>query len=358
MQIGEMVTPTGRLVLGAGDLKSEAWLAARRWRDPVDIHPFRSAARSLDLFSLGYRIGSSDVPSILDLEHVDTPAHVYRNKVYDISPEQNENMLIGSLFEETIAMEWARRNHAVIDEIGLVAHADKPWHQSTIDRRVRECPVYPERSRDHAICGLEVKHMDFASASRWHADIPDRIFAQLIHQLYVTGYEHMHYSVKVPGGFRQGIVYAEREQKITKFVVAAVDRFRAEHLIPQIEPAWNTEKADKAIALDNLTFPERVGELDIESVGEVMDYAGIAAEAGAIDKRKKAAATKLRTVAKGAQVLTFAGQRAFWYGEGRRANTDLERLKERWPDAYADCVTETVYPILNIDKAYKQGGKK
>lgn len=358
MRVGELVTPTGRLVLPAGELKTEAWLQARRWRDPVDMPPYRSAAKNLDLYPLGYRIGSSDVPSILDLEHVDTPAHVYRAKVYDIRPTQNENMLIGSLFEETIAMEWARRSRAIIDEIGLVAHADKPWHQSTIDRRVRECPVYPERSRDHAICGLEVKHMDFASASRWHADIPDRIFAQLLHQLYVTGYEHMHYTVKVPGAFRQGIVYADREAKLMAFVVQQVDRFRTEHLLPQIEPEWNTEKADKAIALDNLTFPERVGELDIEGIGEVMAYAEIAAEDSEITKRKKAAAARLREIAKGAQTLTFSGQRAFWYGEGTRSNTDLERLKERWPDAYADCVTETHYPILNIDKAYKARGKK
>jgi len=343
-KIGELVTPTGRLVLGPDDLKTEKWLQARRWR-----------GHTIGPHSLGYCIGSSDVPSILDLEHVDTPAHVYRDKVYAIEREPTPAMHKGVVSEPFIAMEWCRRNRAVIDEIGLVARDGAPWHQTTIDRRVRECPVDPGRE-----CGLETKRMEEASASRWLRDEPDRLLAQIIHQLYVTGYHHMHYMVDVPGDFRQGIVYAEREQRLMAHVIEKVDRFRREHLIPGIEPAWNPAKSSKLIALDNATHPQRDGvvEIGVEEIGEVMEAAELAAEATALEKRQSAAKARLRQISAGAAVATFSGERAFWYSEGRRTNVDLEMLKERWPDAHDACVSEKTFPVLHIDKAYKPRGDK
>jgi predicted phage-related endonuclease len=346
MNVGELITPTGRLVLGPEDLKTEKWLEARRWR-----------GHTIGPHSLGYCIGSSDVPSILDLEHVDTPAHVYRNKVYGIDSPPNAAMNKGTVSEPGIALEWCRRNRAVIDEIGLVAKDGEPWHQSTIDRRVRECPVFPDRKGE---CGLEVKRMEYASASRWDRDLPDRLIAQLIHQLYVTGYHHMHYMADVPGDFRQGIVYREREQRLMDYVIAEVERFRLEALVKGAEPAWNAEKPDKMIALDNATHPDRSGiaELDTEGIGTVMAYAEAQAESTAVEKRKKQLSAELRRLAPGAEIATFSNERAYWYRQGSKPKVDLQMLKERWPDVYDAVVSETTFPVLHIDKAFKPRGDK
>lgn len=347
-KVGDLVTPTGRLVVGPAELKTEEWLAARRWR-----------GHTIGPWSLGLCIGSSDVPSILDLDGVDTPAHVFRKKVYAIEEPASERMMWGNIFEDAIALEWCRRNHAVIDEIGLIARDGMPWRQSTIDRRVRECPVHKEAGLE---CGLEVKHVDHVYPPRWNtvAGIPDRIFAQIIDQLLNTGYDHMHYAIKVPAEMRQGIVYREREQRMMAFIDGAVEGFRKTYLLPGVEPAWNLEKADKMIALDNATHPERNGvtELDIEGVGEVMAYAELAAEATRIDKAKKALAAKLRQMAGGAAVATFSGERAFWYGNGSRTNVDLERLLELAPEVYDAVVSDHTFPVLHIDKAYKPRGDK
>jgi len=338
---GSLVTPTGRLVLYPDELGGERWLQARR----VDPTKPRS-----------YRIGSSDVPSILDLEGVDTPLHVYHAKVSDIRPEPNEAMQWGHLLEQPIALEWCRRNRAVIDEVGLLARDGAPWHLSTIDRRVRECPV--ERGGE---CLLEIKNVGFASAARWHREIPDRILAQIVHQLYVTGYAHAHYACLVGGNtMKQGIIYAEREAKLMAYLVAEVNRFREEHLLAGVAPAWTGDKPDKMIALDNAMHPERNGiaELDLDGIGEVMEYATLSAQEGAAAKRKKKIAAKLRGLAAGAEIATFSNERAYWYTEGRRSNVDLDKLKELWPEAYEQCVSEKKYPILHIDSAYKMKGDK
>lgn len=362
---GDLITPTGRLVLYPDELGGEEWLKARRWRHPFDYltEAEMKASTPTSRERLGYRIGSSDVPSILDLEGVDTPAHVYRAKVYDIRTEPNEAMSWGHLNEPTIALEWCRRNRAVIDEIGLVAKADEPWRQSTIDRRVRECPVYKANPNapleTTGECLLEVKNVGFASASRWHREIPDRILAQILDQLDVTGYGHAHYACLIGGNvMKQGIVYADREAELMTYLRGEVRRFRTEHLLTGVEPKWGGEKPDKMIDLDNATYPERdgVAELDIESIGAVQEYAEASADESAAKARKKRAAARLRQLAGGALVAKFSGERAYWYGEGGRSDTDLDMLKERWPDAYEACVTEKRWPVLNIDKAYKTRG--
>lgn len=336
---GDMITPTGRLVLPAGEIGNEHWLEFRRMRADV---PGK------------YCIGSSDVPSILDLDGVDTPAHVYRQKVKGVKVKPNEAMTWGHLNEPVIALEWCRRNKAIIDEIGLVSKEGAPWHQSTIDRRVRECPL------DGGTCLLEVKNVDAHVASRWHAEIPDRILAQIIHQLYVTGYNHAHYACLVGGNrMKQGVVYAGDEWKLMRFVVEQVDKFRTEHLLAGVEPKWDvTRKPDKMIALDEATHPDRIGTLDLNGIGEVMEYASASAAASAAEKARKQQAAVLRQLADGREFVTFAGQPAFRLGETSRTNVNLDKLKEKYPDAYGDpeVVSETTSHTIYIDKAYKVKG--
>src|SRR3982751_682649 len=155
--IGDLITPTGRLVLPPGADRAQ-WLEYRRWREGV-----------------GYCIGASDVPSILDLDGVDTPVHVYRAKRDNYQVRQTEPMLWGHLLEAPIAAEWTRRNRCVTDEIGLVSSVERPWFQCTIDRRVQECPANSDGS---TTCLLEIKNVGYSSASRWRTDLPDRIYAQ------------------------------------------------------------------------------------------------------------------------------------------------------------------------------------
>jgi predicted phage-related endonuclease len=314
---------------------------------------FQLGAKAEDRKRYGYRIGSSEVPSILDLDGVGTPVHVWRDKVLGVREPVNERMQWGHIFEPAIAAEWQRRNRCVVDEIGLVAHADKPWHQSTIDRRVIECPTV-EGLRNG--CGLEVKNVGYSSAERWGRDLPDRILAQIIHQLYVTGYAHMHYACNIGGNMmRQGIVYADREQDLMSYIVGEVDRFRDDYLLTGTEPPWSDSKAAKLIELDKATHPIRAGEASVEDIGWVMEYAEAQAVESAAGKRKEKAKAQLARIANGVRLVLFGDQPAYSYRPGRRVSVDLERLAEKYPQAYADpeVVGETETQTLVIHRAYK-----
>jgi predicted phage-related endonuclease len=334
--VGELVTPTGRLVLPP-DADRAQWLEYRRWREGV-----------------GWCIGASEIPSILDLDGVDTPAHVYREKRGLAKKRVNDAMRWGHIFEKPIADEWCLRNRAVIDEIGLVSNVDLPWLQTTIDRRVRECPTFPE-IRDN--CGLEVKHVDYVSPSRWRSGIPDRIMAQVIGELIVTGYDHMHIAAKIPGTMAQAIVWRDREQELIHYVLREVIAFRNDFLVPGVEPAWDTSrKADKLIALDTATHPIRAGEIGLDEIDNVLGYAEAAAQESAARKRKEQHLAALRQHADGAEVVLFGDSMAYRFGTQTRRTVSLERLAEKYPDAAADpdVVSETVSHPIYLAREYRQ----
>lgn len=335
---GELITPTGRLVLPPNADRAQ-WLEYRRWREDVPG---------------GFCIGSSEVPSLLDLDGVDTPAHIYRLKRGMYKRPPTEPMIWGSLLESAVAAEWTRRNRCVTDEIGLVSRDGTPHHQCTIDRRVRECPIKPEM-RDN--CGCEIKVVGYSSAQRWGRDLPDRILAQVLHQLWVTGFDHMHVACLIGGNMmRQMTVYREREQDLIDYIVVEVDAFRDRYLLPGVEPAWDTSrKAAQLIEMDSLSHPDRVGEIGLDEIGDLLSYAEAAAAEGAARKRKERALAALRQHADGHETVTFSGDRAYWFGTQRRSKVDLERLAEKYPDAYADpeIVSETVSHPIYIDRAYR-----
>lgn len=345
--VGELITPNGILVMTDEEMHGdhEAWLAARRWR-----------GHTIGPHSLGYCIGASDVPSILDLEEVDTPAHVYRSKVMNIQPEVTPPMMWGKRFEPVIAEEWCRSNRAVIDEIGLVAHREHLWAQATIDRRVRECPVFKDTPEGE--CLLEVKHMDRVSPSRWHAGCPDRLNAQMRFQLWVTGYSHGHFACKVPGDMKQNIIYADREPEITDYIVAEVQRFRTEHLIAGVEPAWNiTDKPLRMIELAKASHPDRdgVAELDIDGIDAVYEYGEAAAASSAAKKRQDAAKAELMRLADGAAAVKFADELAYRFGPTAKTKVNLDVLSERYPEAYndPDVVSEKTSYTIYLAAPYK-----
>lgn len=333
----DLITPTGVLVMTAQEMAAnrEKWLTARR------------GGRGQ------YNIGSSDVPSILDLDGVGTPVHVYRNKVLGVRMPVTEQMEMGHEAEPFISNRWTRINRTVTDEIGLVAREGARHHVSTIDRRVRECPL--EKGLTDG-CGLEVKNVGYSSASRWNRELPDRILAQVIHQLYVTGYPHMHVAMWIGGNQpKQLVVYADRERELMDYIVAEVDRFREQHLIAEVEPEWSLSKAEKLIALDTATHPTRVGETSVEEIGIVMEYAELAARAGAIDRKMKRLKAELRRIADGAEVVLFSDELAYSYRPGTHTSTNLDKLAERYPAAYADpeIVISKPTHTLVIDRAYK-----
>jgi putative phage-type endonuclease len=309
------------------DADRDTWLAARR-----------------------QGIGSSDVAAIVGASTYSTPLHVWHDKRGELPDrEPSEPMLWGSLLEDTVAREWARRCRSVIHRVGLVANVDQPWQLATLDRRVLECPL----NRDREACALEVKCRSAFTSARWHADVPDDVLAQVIWQMIVTGYRHIHVMVLIGGNTPQQTV-VRWDQAVADYVLGEVARFRDEHLLRGVPPVVDDPATAAArIELDEALHPDRSGEIDLDGIGEVMSYAEISAAKGAADRRLKAARATRGELAAGRRFVTFAGEPAYELAPVTRTSCDLARLAERHPAAYADCVRETTTHTIRIAADYR-----
>jgi predicted phage-related endonuclease len=283
---------------------------------------------------------------------------VFRDKRGELVDDAGEAALWGNLLEEPVAREWARRQRSVVQRVGLIAHVDEPWRMATLDRQVLECPM--DRSVKTR-CALEVKCRSAYKAHRFkHGTVPDDVFAQVAWQLSVTGYDHIHTAVLIGGNeLRMGVV--EHEQAVDNYILAEVRKFREEHLLAGVEPAWDLSKAQALIDMDSLMHPERVGELDLSEIGEVIEYAERSAVKGAAEKALKESSATLRRLAVGARVVKFADELAYEFSDVTRKTVDTDQLKARWPEAYEACVTEKTHQQIRIAAAFRQttpGGNK
>lgn len=325
------VTPTARLVLSADAPRAE-WLEARR-----------------------NGIGASDVPAILGVSDYGTPRSVYHDKRGEAVDDTNEAAHWGTVLEEPVAREWARRNRSVVRRVGLVAHVDDPVMMCTLDRRVTECPL-PDSRREQ--CALEVKCRSAFKANRWHATLPDDIAGQMLWQIAVTGYDHLHYAILVGGNdYRQGVVRRADHEPTIRHIVTACKRYWDEFVAPGVLPAADPERGDRELEMYKRMHRNRAGvtQGDFATVTEaVLAYVQRQVAESAAAREKKVAQAELMRLLGDHDAVLVDGHVAYEMRPVRRAYADLERLAERYPEAYRDCVADRPGRQLSIDNDFKK----
>ena len=325
------VTPTARLVLSA-DAPRHEWLAERR-----------------------KGIGASDIPAILGVSDYGTPRAVFYDKHGRGADDGNEAAHWGTVLEEPVAREWARRNRSVVRRVGLVAHVDDPILMCTLDRRVTECPL-PDSRREQ--CALEVKCRSAFKANRWHASLPDDITGQMLWQIAVTGYDHLHYAVLVGGNdYRQGTVRREDHEATIRHITTACKRFWDEFVVPGVLPAADPDRGERELEMYKRMHRNRsgVGAGDPVAVTEaVLAYEEHRIAESAAARKKKVAQAELMRLLGDHNALLVDGRPAFEMRPVNRSWADLERLAERYPEAYRDCVVDKPGRQLSIDNDFKK----
>ena len=328
---GRRVTPTGRLILPA-DADRDVWLTARR-----------------------SGIGSSDVPAILDLIEKKPPIKVYYEKLgYDVD-DAGEAAYWGTVNEANVAHRWAMQSRSVIRRVGLVAHQDHPHWMTTLDRRVTECPLAED---ERVPCALEVKTRSAFKSAQWHAGAPDDVTAQVLWQIIVNGYDHMHYAVLIGGNdYHQGVIRADQYTDVMADITAAVDRFWFEHVQAQVppEPSGDGEAVAKMF---RRLHPTRTGSVDVDmhpdAYDALCDYTRHQRAESAAKKAKNQAKARMIAALGDAQEALLSGDRAYSLEPTNAApKVDFELMAERYPDAYAACVAPNPTERISIAPQYK-----
>lgn len=333
----------------------------------VDARTYRvvlpaSADREVWLAKRREGIGSSDIPAIMGVAPR-VAQHVYYDKIGDLPEDDDagEAALWGTLDEETTAREWARRNRSVVRRIGIIARVDQPHMMCTLDRRITECPI--ERNH-HEQCALEVKHTSAWLAGRWRRDVPDLVLAQVLWQIAVTGYDHIHIACRIGGNdYRQRVVRRKGNEQLIEDIVTVAGRFWREHVLTRTPPPYTgQEEPDSLLDLYGRLHPDREGLVDLDDdpgvavtvIEDLRAYEEERLREAAHKKAKDTAKARLVDRLGGAEAGFFGEREAFTYRQyaGKRA-VDLDRLAERWPDAYADCVSETTQRRIAIGRDFR-----
>lgn len=331
---GRRVTPTGRLILSA-DADREDWLTARR-----------------------SGLGSSDMAAILGISAYGNALSVYHDKTggLPLEGDDSEPALWGRLNEETVAREWARRNRSYVRRVGLVANVDRPWQMCTLDRRVLECPV-SAGTRER--CALEVKCRSAFKASQWRTGCPDDVLAQVLHQMDVCGFAHLHVACLIGGNdYRQFTVYrTEHAQLIDDLRTAGS---RAWEQIETRRPPVLAHDADPGVLLDlyEQLHPNRAGAVDLTRDGDAQDalvaYLHAHTDEVAAKDRKKTAKAAMIGALGNADTAIVLDRTFYSLDEATREHCDVKRLAEAWPDAYVACVEDRVDRRLNIPRTVRE----
>jgi hypothetical protein len=119
---------------------------------------------------------------------------------------------------------------------------------------------------------------------------------------------------------------------------------------------------DPLLDLYEQLHPDRAGvirldEYDAQAVavkGDLLEYEAQRLTEAAAKKAKEAVKARLIERLKGSEAALMHGEIAYSWpmGDGR-AYCDLARLAERWPDAYADCVTSTPGRRFTLAKEHR-----
>jgi putative phage-type endonuclease len=328
-----LVTPTARLVLPATVVTDE-WLAARQ-----------------------HGIGASDVASILDLDGAfGTPRSVFLDKLGKLQDGAGEAAYWGTVYEAPIAQRWESRNRSVVEDIGLVANADDPIMMATLDRRIVECPL-PETRRQE--CALEVKQRSAFKSAQWNDGPPDDVLAQVLWQIAVTGYEHIHYAVLVGGNdYRQGVVRRADHEKTLQNLVTGCRSWWDRHIVPGILPP-PSDHAAREVEMWKRLHPEPEGVIELDDDYDVLDllsdYETARLAESAAGKLKEKAQAELLRLLDGHQHAFLNNDLAYSSKPtAGRQTCDFERLAERWPEAYRECISRTPGTRFSIGKDYRK----
>lgn len=322
------VTLPYRVVLPAG-ADREPWLRARR-----------------------AGVGSSDVANILGVGG-NSAQHVYYDKIGELPLETDagEAAFWGARDEETTARVWAERNRSAGRRIGLIARKDEPTHMCTLDRLIRECPQNRERRET---CALEVKHRTAFKAGQWKRSIPDDVLAQVLWQMHVTGFSHIHVACRIGGNdYRQFNIRRKDHQALLDDIVTAVCRFWREHVLARrVPPLTGEEPIDRMLDLFEALHPDRSGIAEFDGLEAVKvdqllrEYELQRLIAKRADKAKDAAKTRLieQLGDNEGAVLWDRQTRAYGWDSTTKdgdplvkESIDMNRLAEEYPDAYRAC---------------------
>lgn len=178
-------------------------------------------------------IGSSDAPTILGLNKYKSPYQLWLEKTGREQAEKVENdaVLMGHMLEDVVAQRYQHETGAkVIKDNKIRFREDKPFLMCNLDRIVQKSEQAPRGI-------LECKTTTKYYLDSCDTPVPTYYYAQICHQLMVTGMPYGDLAVLVDGrGFEKFRVQSSIAQEFIDNLEHDLTRWWTDYIVADKEP--------------------------------------------------------------------------------------------------------------------------
>ena len=178
-----------------------------------------------------HSVGASEVATLLHLNPYKTIYQLWEEKIAEAPLEQvqNEATHFGNKLEETVAQEYAERSgRKILRDNKIRIHPECEFLTCNLDR-----VILPLNGEGRGV--LECKTASGHAEKSWDMEIPPMYYTQVQAQLAVTGWKWGVLALLVDGrNFKTFDI--ERDDKFIASLVAIVNSFWHDYVIPQLPP--------------------------------------------------------------------------------------------------------------------------
>ena len=297
-------------------------------------------------------IGGSDVGAICGVNKYSSARLVYLKKTGqyqdgedEFSDAALERMHFGRMLEPVVANEYVRRTgNKVVVSPATLTHKDYPWAIANVDRLIVNDEGAPYGILE---CKTASEFMDEAWSE---GDIPISYLYQLNWYLWVTGLEYGVIACLVGGNKFYYYEIWRNDELLRDEILPKVDRFWNYHVKNLIEPELTGTDADSEHVANENSEVIKGSEIVLED--ETMnELAATVKECKAkikeLEATEKEAANRLKDALKNNEI-GYTKDYIIKWSPRSQSRIDTIKLKEKYPEVYADCVKQISFRVFTI----------
>lgn len=317
-------------------------------------------------------IGGSDIAAILGIHPYKSPVDLYLEKTGELKlDEMSEPAYWGTVLEDVVAQEYARRSGVKIERINRkITHPDKPWALANIDRICWEgnnAPVVRKTGEIRSRHLLECKTASAYKAGDWKDDptgdedqLPVQYAAQAMWYIGVAGADICDVACLL-GGQRYIQRRIERDDETIRMMLEKAEAFWFGNVIAGVapEPTTGSEAA--------ILYPQDDGsslEADEALIISINEGTSIRNQIDALEKALEPHVDLIKTRLLDKSAVTFNGKPLItWKKSADSKSVDYKLTVEQiraWardrPDA--ETLLATLDGLLQENTKLKAGSRR
>jgi len=301
-------------------------------------------------------IGGSDIAAIIGASPYATAYDIYISKTEPVSEITNEFAYWGTVLEDTVAREFAKRSGLKIQNVNfLMRHPEHRWAIANIDRAI----VNPDmagnvRFKDGKLTTdgiFEAKTASEYVAKDWGDEdgdaVPDQYQCQAQWYMGVTDTLYCKMSVLI-GGNKFRTYHIERNQAFIDYLFTEAEHFWTEHVLAGIAPEATTlqnakdkyPRHDPDLVLD--------AALDSETTKIFEHYETLKAQEKEIKAAVTAAQTDLICQIQNNEALSIDGEIVVTYKNQVSNRFDSSGFKKAMPELAEQYTKSTESRVMRV----------